>query len=322
MISLLLIASFAMATMGRSLVKQEETPDQAKEETLTPDEEREARALAEDFISRLEKSEDVTPLVKELFVNDFTERLRSNMKGLFPLVATPEVAAQMSSDEILRAYAASINCIYLASRLYIEFERKREQEKAQRGETADQDEVQQPMLSELIPPSIIKLIQSDPLLAALLEQAIREEKEESRSNQTASDIPNALTSEADRSMVSRDSESLEDFWPFTSIEQMRHYTSLTEQGVKLLREHIDSLPPQLRPSVTEFWSSSRVRSTDEEADENKETIKPRLDVLTDEFMGYSAGTRLICANVMMFHMDMVRTTDGRLKVLNIYLIMD
>lgn len=318
----LLIASMTTATMGRAPLKQDDTQDQAKQEVLTPDEENEARALAEEFITRLEKSEDVTPLVKDLYVSGFTERLRDRMDGLFPLAATPEVAAQMSSDEILRAYAASINCIYLASRLYIEFERKHEQEKAQRGDTAEQEEEPDPTIEELIPPSIIKLIESDPVLAALFEQAKKDEQEERRRNQSGPAVENAPTSEADRESVSQVTESFEDLFPFRSLEQMRHYTSLTEQAVTLLREHINSLPLELKPSVSEALSKSKKESTDEEASEAEDTINPRLHVLSNEFMGYSVGTHIICANALIFHMDMVRGADGRFKIMSVYLVMD
>lgn len=322
LMSLLLIASIVMATMGRPVVKQEETPNQAKEETLTPDEEREARALAEEFFDRLDKSEDVTPLVRDLFVSDFAERLRSNMEDSFPLAATPEVAAQLSSDEILRAYAASINCVYLGSVHYIGIVRRHANERAKRGEPKDSDADQDVTIEELFPPKLIKLIQSDPALAAMLAKEIKEQAEGRATKEDSSLIENAAPKETDKDKDSQESSSLELSLPFKNVEQMRHYTSLAEQGVALLRDHINSIPKEQRPPVMETWRRLVNDSTDEEADEKKDAIKPRLDVLTDEFMGYSPGTRLICANVMMFHIIMVRTSEGSLKVLDFHMLMD
>ena len=322
LIAFIVITALMAATMGRTPVNQEETPTQAQEMELTPDEEREARELAEDFIERLEESEDVTPLVKEFYVGDFPERLRDRMERVFPLAAKPDVAAQMTSDEILRAYAASINCIYLASVHYTEILSRRASEKAKRGLPKDSDTEKDLTIEELIPPKLIKLIQSDPALAAMLAQEMNKQVERRTSKQETSVIETAPVPESERYQDTQESASLEDIIPFKSIEQMRHYTSLAEQGVVLLREHINSFPKDQRPSVRESWYKLINTSTNEESDENKDIISPRLNILTDEFMGYSAGTRLICADVLMLHMDMVRTTDGRLKVLNVYMMVD
>lgn len=320
MTSVLLIASLAMVTIGRPVVRQEETPNQAKEETLTPDEEREARALADDFIERLEKSEDVTPLVKELFVEDFTERLRSRMDSLFPLAATPELAAQLSSDDILRAYAASINCIYVIIIHYTDLLRRRANERAKRGEPKNSEAERVLSIEELIPPKLINLIESDPALATLLSQEMKKENEK-REKETA-DIEPAPVPDADRYEDSEEATSIENIIPFKNAEQLCHYILLAEQGVALLREHINSFPNDERPPVRESWRKLMNESSDDDADDDEDSIKPRLDILTDEFMGYSPGTRLICANVMMFHIIMVRTSDGRLKVLDFHMLMD
>jgi hypothetical protein len=50
-------------------------------------------------------------------------------------------------------------------------------------------------------------------------------------------------------------------------------------------------------------------------------LKPRAWMLTEEFYGYPKGTRIICLNVLVYHMDLVRV-DGKLKVLALYLDVD
>ena len=318
LVSLLLVASLAISTFGLSRLKQE-TPNQSEDETLRPDEEREARAFVEDFIERLEKSQDVTPLVKELYVSDFTERLRSNMADVIPLAATSEVAAQLSSDEILAAYAASTNMLYLASVRYMEILGRRARERAKRGEPMDSDEESDLTIEELIPPKLIQLIQSDPALAAILAHELEKEKKERDAGQNYKDTDPPAVPETETHKDAQDSNSGDDFIPFKSVDKMRHYTSLAEQGVALLREYINTSPEEERLSARESWLKLINGSKDQEPDENRTMINPRLHVLTEEFMGYSAGTRLICADVLIFHVDMVRGTDGQLKIVHMYL---
>ncbi|MBV9958748.1 MAG: hypothetical protein JO360_10020, partial [Acidobacteria bacterium] len=56
---ILLIMSLVTAGAARAPFRQDEKPDGAVEKKLTPEEEGEARALAEEFIKRLEQEEDI-----------------------------------------------------------------------------------------------------------------------------------------------------------------------------------------------------------------------------------------------------------------------
>jgi hypothetical protein len=44
-------------------------------------------------------------------------------------------------------------------------------------------------------------------------------------------------------------------------------------------------------------------------------------MLEREFYGYPQGTRIFCANVAIYHMDLIRV-DGKLKVLALSLDVD
>ncbi len=303
----LLITVLSVGVIGRQPAMQDES--KAEEVKLTPDEEREANAIAKEFIERLENSGDVTPLIKDLYVTDFPELMRGRLSTNFPLAASDEVAAQMSPDDILRAYSASINCMYLASLLYVEWEQNRKKELERLGKTEDSEVRESPKILELIPPDILKLIQSDALLAKLLEHAVKEESDEDNEN-----------ADKERMQDPSDDESFDNFWPFRSLEDLRHYTSLMEQGIKLLREHVNSRPAKLKPSLKEFMLETRGKSADD--DDVEKGVSLRTYLLKEEFMGHSVGTKIICANVLIFHMDLVRNANGQLKVLNAYMMMD
>jgi hypothetical protein len=108
---------------------------------------------------------------------------------------------------------------------------------------------------------------------------------------------------------------LHEIVPLKSLDRLRHYTRMMEQALDLMREHLNSLPPEKNPSLCDFWSSRTKDGVIEE-----EPIKLYVTVLDSEFMGYTKGTLLICADVMVFHLDIVRAERGKLKILAAYLL--
>jgi hypothetical protein len=340
LLTFLLIISFITTGAARTSRPQDETPGTAQEEKLTPEEESEARALIEEFIKRLEETEDVTPLLSDLYIDDFAERLREDaaVEKLFPLAVKREVAAQATPDEIRRMYAASINGSYMAMRLLIAAELKRKQERL-KGQENDEE----PTIEELLTPALIKLIQSDPVLNAVLEKQQKEEttqrtergtqdepapaqQAESNSDTAESNSDTAANEDSkanDNSGANEDSEadakrSLEDMYPFKSLEEMRHYTSFAEQGVELLRAHFKSLSPEMKPTLARFYGEMDKESDesgDKESNEKKEKLWPHLCLVEEHsFMGYAVGTRVIRVDAYMFRLDMVRASDGKLKI--------
>ncbi len=320
LLTFLLVISFIRTGAARTSLPQDETPGTAQEEKLTPEEESEARVLAEEFIRRLEETEDASPLLSELYIDDFAERLREDagVESLFPLAVKREVAAQATPDEMRRMYVASINGSYMGMRLLLAAELKRKQEQL-KGQANDEDLT----IEELLTPGLIKLIQSDPILNALLEkQQKKEAARRTARERGAQDEPApAQQAESDsETAASDDSEAdadrlFEDTFAFMSLEQMRHYTSLVEQGVELLRAYFKSLSPELRPTIAGFYDEMDKESDDEESSEKKERIWPQLRrVENTGFMGYATGTRVIRVDTFMFRLDMVRAPDGKLKI--------
>jgi hypothetical protein len=315
------MATLTMTAAGRVSLKQDEMPAQAQQEQLTPDEEREARAFVEEFLARFEKTQDVTPLLNEMFVSDFAERLQHDDIGsLFPLALDPEIAEQATPEEIRRVYAASLNCLHLGMRLFIAASQKRKLEKAQRKAPETEEEERDFTIEELIPPSVIKLIQSDPLLARLLEKELQKEKANRASRPEGDEA--APNPEAETEANPDEPQSFDDLAPFKSLEQMRLYTAMTEQGLALIREHLKTLPPELTVSINDFWTQREANPEEAKTEQKKDLIDPRPHILTSPFMGYPEGTRMICANVLLFHMDMTRDADGHLKIVKVYLLDD
>jgi hypothetical protein len=309
--------------MGQTPVEQDETLARTSEqERLAPEEEREARALAEEFFKRLEQAQDVTPLVKELYVSDFVARMQQDdMGGLFPLAVTPEVAAEATPDETLRLYAASINVMYLSLRLYIAAYLKQRQKPRDEQASVQEEKI---AIEEIIPPAIIKLIQSDPVLARLLAKELQQE--------AARNVPVQETDETNRATESTDIEaqnvepqSFEDLVPFKTTERMRHYLSLTEQGLDLIREHLKTLPPELTPSVKDFYLKEQMKDAAGKGAEKQ--VIPKFvtgieaHTLDSEYMGYPKGMRLICIQTLI-HMEITRTPDGTLKIVKVSLLVD
>lgn len=319
LIALLLIALLTLSTLGQTPIEQDETLARTSEqERLTPEEEREARSLAEEFFKRLEQEQDVTPLVKELHVSDFAARMQQDdMGGLFPLAVTPEVAAGATPDEILRLYAASINVMYLSLRLYIAACLK--QRLKPRDEKASAKE--ELTIEEIIPHTVIKLIQSDPVLARLLAKELKEEAARNAPTQET-DENNQATESTDAAAQNGEPQSFEDLVPFKTIERMRHYLSMMEQGLDLIREHLKTLPPELTPSVKDFYLREQMK--DASGKEAEKQVLPKFvtgidtQILDSDYMGYAKGTRFICVQALI-HIDMTRTPDGTLKIVKVNL---
>ncbi len=78
----------------------------------------------------------------------------------------------------------------------------------------------------------------------------------------------------------------------------------------LLREHSKSIIPEVNLPA-EDPSLSEQESIDQD-------VHPRLSILEGSgVLGYPAGTRIISVDVSMFVLELMRTDDGRLKVLQI-----
>lgn len=79
----------------------------------TAAEQQEVQALAERFVEQLLQTQDITPLMSEFFVSGFSSCLRQQLiDGMDP---SDRSKMQLTSEELLRGYAAFINITYFAT---------------------------------------------------------------------------------------------------------------------------------------------------------------------------------------------------------------
>ncbi|HEX8847291.1 MAG TPA: hypothetical protein VF791_21790 [Pyrinomonadaceae bacterium] len=84
------------------------------DEELTAEETRESLALAEAFARRLAETKDITPVIKELLVPDYLERLMANEpENSSFLFIERDVARRVGKIEARRYYLATMNFWYL-----------------------------------------------------------------------------------------------------------------------------------------------------------------------------------------------------------------
>ena len=266
-----------------------------EEEKITPDEESEAVRIAERFNKVFEEKNDFTPLIDELYVTDFDERLRKNPNRFTYLAKVePEVVAKASDSELRRLYVASMNFMHAAVFLY---GLNLYNNKLKGIEGRDE-----PPLGEVLPAEVRAMMKSDPLLAEVLA-----EDEETLGKSAGANEPGKETETG--------AEEKADGCEISSLERLRGFISVLEKVCGLLRGHLKTVEGP--HTWKELFGALEGLGEFEEREEGGSGMSPRVLVLSEEFFGAPEGTRLICVDILPFHMDLVRV-DGRLRVLTIY----
>lgn len=286
------------------------------QERLTPEEEREAREVAEALFKRLEEGQDIAPLLDGMFVGDFAERLHASVSSAGSLyLLDRSVAAQATRDEVLRHHVSVSNLILLTS-LYMmdaQLEARAEKRaakaneqskegKAEEAAEADEAEETPSKLADIFPPDVLELFRNDPLIGHfVIDEEAREAREAAQQEAAPGDA-----SAATRQGASSDEEEF-----ISTVEQLRAFTSTVERANELLRKRLTS---EQKKRVFDDW-----RAAAEEKD--SELMRPYATVVTKEWYGYPEGTRIVCVGLLMFHVELVRVGSGY-KVLAMYLLDD
>ncbi len=229
----------------------------ADDDKITPEEEQEAIKIGERFIRRLQQANDLAPMINEMFVDDYAERLQQQAVNHSLLFLAAPVAQQASRDELRRYYLALNNCGYLGGLLFAAYE-------ASHPGRDDEDELQ---IEQMLPPDILALFKGDPVLAALIES---EKGSESQANRD--------TEKTGRQVAESEADD-KNAW-VKSIEALRTFTTTLEQLAVLARKHLAALPTP--PIMLE-----RHQGEDEETNwaSEREWMNPRLAILRAGFYG-------------------------------------
>jgi hypothetical protein len=290
---LLLTTGSGSVVAARTSFAAQEAGDESK---ITAAEEQEAREIAERLIRRLQETNDLAPLIGELFVPDYAARLQQEAaEKPLPLLSRSAVE-QASQEELVRYQLAFNNSLYAAGQLFLVYKTSHP------SEDEEEEEWGAAYYKRMLPPDIIELCKADPILKMLFEEETPERAGENR--------PEASSPE-ESGVIDHDDE------PIRTVEQLRSFTSTLEQAVALARRHVAASPVKL--SLTD-----RHKGANDEANwtAEREAMRPRAWLMLNrDSYGYPKGTRLICVNALIYHMDLIRV-DGKLKVLALYLDMD
>lgn len=280
----LLLIAMSITAHGRTHALAGLAPLEREEATLQTAVQQEAIEIAAVFTEQMEKSNDIAPLIDRYFINDFDERFAHEAAKTFFHPAKPLALQQAGAADARRYYVALTNFEFSLLRLSLTLE-KQMKEKAGKEETEDSDTDE---LEKMIPPEIMDALNSNPYLAMLVPD---DRKEEAGARETDEDKDAVKT-----------------------IEQLRALALAMENAAARIGKYLNSLPAEqtalkaLMPTedVPQFMSDSAFG------------VNPQGYLLDNEFYGLPQGTRLICAQAFVMHMDLV-SVEGHLKVLAAYI---
>lgn len=305
--SLLLVAALAAgARPSPAGLNAPAAPDD--EQQLSPEEEREARALLARFKGRLRETNDFGPILDELFVGDFRERLWQVPRDWLPWGFLDELLAVNSDRAALRRhYLAWMNFYALVYKLS-EAARALKKEAGGDGE----DEVK---AKDIFSPEIVEVLAGDPTLAKFSDAFTDEEDERSaqRGDESAADNSPSEDARAAAAGVDAGVEGGEDDGVLIRTpRQLEEVSSTLEKANELTRKRLADMAAALP-------ASPPASPGKEEGEEDSTPLSP--ETLDEDEYGFPAGTPVIHAEVAPFCVFLVRI-DGRLRIMAVALYTD
>lgn len=300
----LLILTVTVATMGQqSLTMQSPLVMPEDEQKLTAEEEEEARVLALSFKGRVHTTNDIGPLVDEMFVYDFSERLHQAPTNSIPMgFLDKTLIASASGSELRRYYIVSINFCQLYFRLYDAMKHAAKQ---------TDDEEKELQESEVLSAEEINVLLSDPTLAKLAEEFKKDHEDETTkeedSNRSAKngDLPQAQSAAAESESAGPEKE--DEVSIIKSAGQLNSISATLEKTTELMRKRLAGMPPNTLG--------------DEDQENGEDSLSFDLKTLDEGEYGYPKNTHAIHVDVRPFCVDLIRTS-GALKILSVSLYVD
>jgi hypothetical protein len=305
-IAFLLVLAISLATaVHPSNARASLRTNSEDEPKLTPTEEREASDVARHFSERLKETNDVGPIVDEMFVSDYSERLRQSTLDSLPLAFLDKsLIAKISRDELRRYYVVALNFYLLANRLT-------ERATALKKQADDDEEVD---LEDVITPEMMSVLLSDPTIAGFIQELKKDDEEDGRAKKDDShqpaesgDSPQAAsaTTEADDNNRTKTDE----IGIIKDASALNGISGTAEKVNELMRKRLATMPAIAQASP------------DSEDADSQDSPKPDLTRLDEGEYGYPEGTQVIHVNVMPFCLYLIKT-GGQLKILSASVYVD
>lgn len=295
--------------------------------TTTPDEEREARELLEEFNKKFVETNDIDPLIKDYFVPDFSSRLPQHAEAYpFVLIDWKDEAAPPDPEDMRRFYVATTNFLHAFFPLYAAAAKKcAEEEDREDGEEdhtkgdGDCDGSYDPKMEKFLPPAAIEIMKADPLMREMWfcshESDTASKEADAQATPQAAGGASCEGVEGCAAASAGHKDRLVE-----NAAELRHLTERFDDLSKVLREHLAAHPVSFEKETTDDDNESKDAEF-QKYDPKSISIFSNARVLDKEFYGYPEGTRLVCANVGALHAELARV-EGRLRILTIYMLMD
>lgn len=293
------------AAVERASIKRDGLPIAAGEERrLTSEEEQKARLLITHFKERWRTTNDFGQIVDEMYVNDFSERLRQSRIDWLPWAFLHKsLIAQADDGQLRRYYVASMNFYGLFFRL--------SEAASLRKQSGDEEE---PKIEDVLSLEIINVLRGDPTLAELAEE-FKEDEENERAkeddhNQPAKsgDSPQAAgaTAQADDNKRTEQSEN----GIIKSLSQLKGIVTTLEHAAELMRQRLANMS-LITPSL----------SGDANAQSRRESLEFHPTTLDEGDYGYPEGTKIIQAKALPYCLRLIGI-NGQLKILSVDIYVD
>ncbi len=254
-------------------------------EKITPEEEREARKLASLFVKRFRETNDIAPLIDELFVEDVGKRLRYDTEGIPMIFVERDVAWQAAPAELSRFYIAQFNFVTLTLEYWMTYPHVLE---------ADDEDAREPELEQMFPSEVAGVLRSDPNFSAFINGEGAAEKESSETEEGVGSASGPSDQETDEIFIK-------------TLTALREVTLTTEKAADALRPHVPPFPV-LREALKDRIDDKNL----------VEVHAPSLETHEEAFYGFPPATRFICLKVEPVHnlqVDLCMVViDGRIRI--------
>lgn len=282
-----------------SLVRQEES-DELQARPLTPEEDKEARQLVQAIEEGLQTNGDFAQLINKYFLSDFATRLKAEGANSFLFLTIEDsLTERLNSEQVLRSYTAQMTFLTLMFRHELN-------KRVSRHLAGKADDNNDESLANMFPSNVKEVFMANPTYAKMFEDERRQEEQ----GQV----------EGDSTPVS-EASSKEDI-KIETVEQLYSHLETVEQANAEFRLHLKTNSKMSWADGQKLLRQNRDDENESDASQDTDSFELRVTkVERDNFYGYPKGTRIICTEVLAFHMDLIEA-DGHLQVLAIYLIND